>query len=79
VTEMEEIHRGVRCTRVESWVHGWYWVKFADTPEPVKKAYLSTRHCPEDATVTVEHEGMTFRWCATHAKTPTCGAPVLNH
>jgi len=50
-----------RCSRVEPWV---------------KRPHLAYRHCPSDATVSVEHDGMTFTWCAVHAAQPTCGASL---
>jgi len=50
-----------RCPRVEPWV---------------KRPHLAYRHCPSDATVSVEHDGMTFTLCAVHAAQPTCGASL---
>lgn len=63
----------MRCSRVEPWITGWSWIQFADVPEPVKRPHLSYRHCPSMAVVDVEHEGLTFHWCAEHAQSPTCG------
>jgi hypothetical protein len=67
-----------RCSRVEPWIVGWSWVKFTDYPEPVRQPHLAYRHCPEEATVEVMHEGLRFCWCATHAATPTCGVSLLH-
>ena len=63
----------IRCTRVELWVCGWYWVKYTDCPEPVKKAQMTTRRCPNDAVHVAHNGGLRFDWCAEHAKDPTCG------
>ena len=64
----------IRCNRVEAWVYGFVLVKFDTEHDPSKKALLSYRHCPGEATVSVTHDGMEFHWCAHHAKDPTCGA-----
>jgi hypothetical protein len=67
----------MRCTRVERWIFGYYMVKYSNEPDPIKKPLLGMRHCPEEAVVTVHHQGFTFHWCAEHAKSPTCGAVVV--
>jgi hypothetical protein len=64
-----------RCGHVEPWISGWSWIRFADTPEPVKRPHLSYMQCPEDATVSIDHDGITFVWCAYHAAHPICGVP----
>jgi hypothetical protein len=65
-----------RCGRVDLWVHGHYTVKFESEKEPVKKALLGPRQCPDDAVVFVPWDGCVFQWCAAHAKDPTCGVPA---
>lgn len=65
----------MRCGLVEAWVYGHMVIKFADTPEPVKKPMICYRHCPEEATIVMRNpDGLTFHWCTHHAKTPICGA-----
>ena len=62
----------MRCTRVERWIFGSYTVKYKNGKdvEKVKKPLLGMRHCPNEATVTVEHGELTFHWCDEHAKDP---------
>jgi hypothetical protein len=56
------------------WVYGFHWVKFDTEKEPVKKALLCVRACPDEAAVAaVNSYGDVFHWCADHAKDPTCG------
>ena len=56
--------------------YGFTVVKFAGEPEPLKCPLLGYRHCTEDGVTTIAHAGMTFHWCAPHAKDPTCGVTV---
>lgn len=67
---------GVRCTRVERWIYGYYSVRYSDERDPVKKPLLGMRHCDKPSVITVEHKGLTFHWCAEHAKEPTCGVTI---
>lgn len=63
----------MKCGRAELWVIGHYTVKYEGEPHPVKKAMLGVVHCSSEATVSVEHGGMVFNWCETHAQDPICG------
>jgi hypothetical protein len=50
---------------------------FDTEKEPVKKAFLSCRSCPEGSvTGPIVHNGLTHHWCAGHAKEPICGVPA---
>lgn len=59
-----------RCGRAEAWVYGWHWVKFADVPEPVKKALIAYHRCPNDATVEHVFDGITMKDCLKHSRDP---------
>jgi len=65
----------MKCGRAEHWVIGHYRVKYANEPQPVKKAMLGVVHCKKDAVVAVPWDGMVFRWCEEHANEPICGVP----
>ena len=62
---------------MERWIFGYYTVKYAQEHDPVKKPLLGMKWCSEEATVSVEHEGLAFHWCEKHAKEPTCGVSVV--
>lgn len=62
-----------RCGRVDLWVFGHYMVKFDTEKEPVKKALLGCRRCPNDSAIEIPHDGCIFQWCLEHAADPTCG------
>lgn len=65
------------CCIVEAWITGHFMVKFDTEREPVQKALLGRRHCPETARVAaVTSEGFVLLLCPSHAERPICGAVV---
>ena len=52
---------------------GHYLIQYPEDKTPTKKPILGSRHCPDEAEHTVEHDGFTFYWCAKHAADPTFG------